>query len=333
VKLAVTIDTEADSQWDYGVPLSTRNVHYWRPFQEICERRGVTPTYLVTTEIVEDDRARDLLNEWLRAGAAEVGAHLHPWTTPPFADRAGLRFNDAVHAFPSQLPDNLLGEKLRVLTDQVATAIGQRPTSYRAGRFGFDQRNAECLARLGYVVDSSISPLWSWRRHAGLHGQGGPDFSKYSPHPFVLPLTNGHSLVEVPVTVLPTYGPLRKWPALLAAYQLLPVRALRKLVLSRWLRPQPMWLTPDPRLGPGDLARLWHCAAGLGLEAAVMMFHSSELMPGGSPFRRDAQSVRELLACLDAFFAFVARQGGEFAMLTPLALRLAAHGHLPEGRL
>ena len=51
-----------------------------------------------------------------------------------------------------------------------------------------------------------------------------------------------------------------------------------------------------------------------------MMFHSSELMPGGSPFRPDAQSVRDLLACLDAFFGFVARGGGEFSTLTPLAL-------------
>ena len=121
---------------------------------------------------------------------------------------------------------------------------------------------------------------------------------------------------------------LRRSPALLAAYQLLPVRAVRKVFLSRWLHPQPMWLTPDPRLGPDDLASIWRCAEGLGLDPLVMMFHSSELMPGGSPFRPDAQSVRALLACLDEFFGFVVRGGGEFSTLTPLAARLLAGGRL-----
>ena len=136
MKLAVTIDTEADGQWEPGVPLTTRNVAFWEPFQELCETHGVPPTYLVATEIIEDGRARDLLSGWAQRGAAEVGAHLHPWTTPPFADRPGLRFNDPAHAFPSQLPDDLLREKTAVLTEHITAAFGTRPTSYRAGRFG-----------------------------------------------------------------------------------------------------------------------------------------------------------------------------------------------------
>ncbi len=142
MRLAVTIDTEADGQWDYGAPLTTRNVAFWAPFQELCERHGVTPTYLVTSEIVDDERAREQLASWLSRGAAEVGAHLHPWTTPPFADVPGLRHNDPVHAFPSQLPDELLADKLETLTVEVAAGFGRRPTSYRAGRFGFDGRSA-----------------------------------------------------------------------------------------------------------------------------------------------------------------------------------------------
>ena len=85
-----------------------------------------------------------------------------------------------------------------------------------------------------------------------------------------------------------------------------------------------MWLSPDPRLGPDDLASIWLCASQLELDPLVMMFHSGELMPGGSPFLPDAQLVRDLLACLDAFFGFVVRSGGEFSMLTPLAARLLA---------
>ena len=50
-----------------------------------------------------------------------------------------------------------------------------------------------------------------------------------------------------------------------------------------------------------------------------MMFHSSELMPGGSPFRPDAASVADLLATLDAFFAHVRRVGDDFGTLGELA--------------
>ena len=51
MKLAVTIDTEADCQWQPGIPVTTRNVACWPPFRDLCDRHGVTPTYLVTSEI------------------------------------------------------------------------------------------------------------------------------------------------------------------------------------------------------------------------------------------------------------------------------------------
>lgn len=283
MKLAVTIDTEADGQWDHGAPLTTRNVGYWVPFQDLRERHGVTPRYLVISEIIQDQRAHELLTEWSRRGAAEIGSHLHPWTIPPFVDRPGLRFNDVVHVFPSQLPGDLLREKLTVRTEQFVASFRRRATSYRAGRLGFDTRCAAFLADAGYTVDSSVSPSWSWRRHPGLNGEGGPDFRSQTVYPFLIHGDGEGDLVEIPITILPTYALLRRSPTLLTAYQALPVRAIRKMPLSRWLRPQPMWLTPDPRLGPEDLAALWRCASAFELDTTVMMFHSSELMPEGVP--------------------------------------------------
>jgi hypothetical protein len=331
VKLAVTIDTEADAQWEPGVPITTKNVAFWPPFQELCEHHGVAPTYLVTSEIAEDERARDLLGGWAARGAAEIGAHLHPWTTPPYADRPGLRYNDLVHAFPSQLPDELLLEKTTTLTGQIKAAFGSRPTSYRAGRFGFDRRLARYLADAGYAVDSSVTPLWDWRTYPGLDGAGGPDFRAQPPQPFLIRGSGPHRLLEIPVTLFATYAPLRRCPALLEAYRSLPVRAARRLLLSRWLLPQPMWLAPDPRYSAEDIASVWRCASESGLTTAVMMFHSSELMPGGSPFRPDAVSVRDLLTCLDTFFTHVRRLGDGFATLSRLAADVTA-GPPPAAR-
>jgi len=329
MRLAITIDTEADDQWQHGTPISTRNVGYWEPFQEICEKHGAAPTYLITSEIVEDESARRLLTEWSRRGAAEIGAHLHVWTTPPFAEQPGLRYNDSTHAFAAQLPDELLGEKTRVLTEQIAVAFGERPTSYRAGRFGFDRRGGRFLAEAGYKVDSSVTPGWSWKHHAGLNGAGGPDFSAHTPQPFLIQNPEAPDLVEIPVTLLSTYALLRRWPALMTLYRSLPVRTVRRLLLSRWLRPQPMWLSPDPRYRVSDLESVWRCAVKADLVTTVMMFHSSELMPGGSPFRPDRESVRELLATVDAFLGFVRRSSGELQTLTAMADALTAEKRLP----
>lgn len=324
MRLAVTVDTEADSQWDYGCPVTTHNTEYWEPFQELCERHRVVPTYLVATEMAEDERARELLRDWSRRGAAEVGAHLHPWTTPPFADRPGLRYNDAEHAYPCQLPGALLHEKLHTLTAQVEETVGHRPTSFRAGRFGIDTRLAALLAAEGYAVDSSVTPLCSWRRDAGLAGRGGPDFRRHAREPFRIAGSGDPGVLELPVTVLTTYRVFQAVPALLEAYRCLPARAVRRLLLRRWLLPQPMWLAPDPRYSDDDLARVWRSAEAAGVTAAVTVFHSSELMPGGSPFRRDRDAVDALLATLDCLFSFARGRGATFPSLTALALEVTA---------
>jgi hypothetical protein len=324
MKLVVSLDVEADNQWEHGIPLTTRNVDSWEWFQELCERHGVVPTYLLTTEIVADDRARELLSAWQARGAAEVGAHLHPWSTPPFMDVPGLRRNDDRHAFLSQLPDDLVREKVQALTRQIREAFGFTPTSFRAGRYGFDKRVAGCLAEAGYVVDTSVTPLVSWAHSQGMGGgTGGPDFTRFSSEPFRIAGTGDPGLLEIPVTVMQTYRVYERFPALWRASRWLPARAVRKILLRRWVQAQPMWLSPYPYYGVRDLALVWRRAEEAGLDVAVMKLHSSELMPGGSPYRPDAASIRDLRSCLDGFFTCVRRSGGGFASLTSAAAALA----------
>jgi len=327
MRLVVTLDVEADNQWDFGVPITTRNVRSLEPFQEICERHGVLPTYLLASEIVESDDARELLAGWHESGHAEIGAHLHPWTTPPYTPKPGLRYNDHLHAFPSELPSELLRDKVARLSAQISAAFGRPPTAFRAGRYGLDSRLAQILAEAGYVVDSSVTPLTSWRDTPGM-SRGGPDFSRIPATPFRIAGSGQPGLVEIPVTVMQTYPIFEKLPFLLRAYKTLPVRAVRKMFLSAYLQPQPMWLVPYPHYAPKDLALVWRRAEEAGLDVAVMKFHSSELMPGGSPYRPTADSVRDLLACLDGFFRFVRASGGGFAGLTEAALETSGASQL-----
>jgi hypothetical protein len=333
VRIVVTVDTEADGQWDHGRSLSTENVAAWPGFQELCRRHGVPPTWLITSEIADDPAAVAFLRPLALAGETEVGAHLHPWTTPPFADEPGLRCNDRSHAYPCHLEPELLLAKLETLTVQVARAAGARPTSYRAGRFGLDAMGAWLLAELGYEVDSSVTPFVGWASHAGRPGRGGgPDFRHHDAHPFRVAGTGAPGLVEVPVTIMPTYAFTRRVAWLRDHWQTRPVRLARR-ALRAAPRPQPLWLRPRPEYVLGDLQALVVAAERAPLPCAVFMFHSSELLAGASPYRPAQGDIDTLLGLLDDLFAWCRGRGHDFVTLTAAGRELAAQGRLPVKEL
>jgi hypothetical protein len=325
VDLVVTIDTEADDQWQHGRPLTCENVSYWPAFQRICQTYGVTPTYLVTSEMAQDRSAAALLAKWTRDDQAEVGAHLHVWSTAPFVDAPGLRFNDPVHLFESSLTGDLLRAKLQTLTTQITKNIGVTPRSYRAGRFGIGRSTVEVLGELGYLVDSSVTPLVAWGDESSpLTREHGPDFRHHTAVPFRLAHSGDPGVLELPVTVVIGSRVARAHPLLTRAYLGRASQVARKL--GRRQHAEPMWLRPLAHQTAGDLVRVWNTAEEMGLPSAVMMFHSSELMPGGSPHRPTRRSITALLATLDQFFRHVLEAGGTPATLSGSARRIMATG-------
>lgn len=84
MKFILTIDTEADNQWNHGCDLTVKNIKSIPRLQDLCNQYEVKPTYLITSEVSDDGYARELFKEYLNLNLAEIGAHLHSWTTPPF---------------------------------------------------------------------------------------------------------------------------------------------------------------------------------------------------------------------------------------------------------
>lgn len=318
------VDTEGDSEWTVHRRMPpVRNVHALPRFQALCDRYGVKPTYVVTHSIAADDTAVAMLREWVSAGRAEVGTHLHPWTTPPFAspwDDAG--------AFPSELPDDLLAAKFRTLTDYITARFGRAPTSYRAGRFGFDTRTLGHLESLGYVIDSSVTPLKSWAQYPGAPGgKGGPDFTRAPLAPYRLHREDvtraGDSPVwELPLTILDDdrtpaalHGRLGALPdAHLAA------RVLAKLKLRRRL-----WLRPTLESAP-EMLDACTAAMARGVPWFNMMIHSSELFPNTSPYFESTADIDALFDRMDGAFERIFRRYNPApCTLTDAAARLSAH--------
>jgi hypothetical protein len=290
--LLVGVDTEADDQWSARgrAELSVRNAGRLPAFQAACDALGVRPSYLLTHEMASREESAAVLRALLAEGRCEVGAHLHPWSSPPYRaeDRDG-------HRYPHQLPDDLLRRQLTELTALIETGLGRRPTTYRAGRHGFDERSLRILEELGYTVDTSVDPLFNERHKGGAIFAGAP-LAPYHPDYADVRRPGRARLLEVPVSAATTPALPKPLEKAFASLTPIPWRGAFKRVGLR-----AVWLRPSYSALPDMLAFASRLAAR-GLPCFNVLFHSSELLPGGSPYTPDAASAARFLEDLQRLF-------------------------------
>jgi len=296
-RILLGVDTEADNQWESSAreSLPVRNAFELPRLQKLCDRYSVPPTYLVTYEMATDDGARGVLRELAKSGDCEIATHHHPWSTPPLASG---------HLYPLNLSQDQFREQMKVLTDEVATITDSSPVSYRAGRNGFTGWQVRILEELGYLVDSSVDPFFNEKR------KGGPSFAGAPLTPYFVspedPRRAGEStLLEIPITSALD----RRWPrALQTAY----ADVTRSYQFRRILRlmkvTRPIWLRPSYSK-PEDMNMLARRVLGGESPVANIIFHSSELMPGGSPYNQTAIDVDRFYDHLEELLAFLTEQG------------------------
>jgi peptidoglycan/xylan/chitin deacetylase (PgdA/CDA1 family) len=298
--LLVGIDTEGDNQWDAAARLNQRfeNIYALPRLHAIFQKHGVRPTYVITHPVASDPRSAEVVRRLQDGGDCEIGAHHHAWETPPCSEEDVRR-----HPYASTLPRAQFAAQLESLTMAIQNAVGRAPVSYRSGRFGFSADHVAALERCGYIVESSVAPLF-YESH-----KGGPEFVEAPLRPYFLAYDSatrpGSSRVlEVPVSAALN----RRLPRPLQyAYARAPkpyttkriLRALRLLRL-RWLRPS--YSSLEDMIGLArDLAR-WN-------EPVLnLLFHSSEAIVGGSPYNRTQGELDAFLERLDRFLSFATRE-------------------------
>jgi hypothetical protein len=294
--LLVGIDTEGDNQWDAAARANQRfeNIYALPRLHALFARHGVRPTYVITHPVARDPRSAEVLRGLLAGGDCEIGAHHHAWETPPCTVEDIKR-----HAYASTLPRQQFDAQLSSLTTAIAEAVGARPVSYRSGRFGFSADHVAARERHGYLIESSIAPLF-YEAH-----KGGPEFVEAPLTPYFLAYDSAtapgtSNLLEVPVSA----GLNRRLPRRLQyMYARAPrpyttKRALRALGLLRlrWLRPSYSSLADMIALAR-DLARQHEPVLNL-------LFHSSEAIVGGSPYNRTQAELDGFCDRLEKFLSF-----------------------------
>jgi hypothetical protein len=300
--LLVGIDTEGDNQWDAAARANQRfeNIYALPRLHALFARHGVRPTYVITHPVACDPRSAEVLRSLLTGGDCEIGAHHHAWETPPCTVDDVRR-----HAYASTLPRGQFEDQLATLTTAIAEAVGARPVSYRSGRFGFSADHVAALEDQGYLIESSVAPLF-YESH-----KGGPEFVEAPLTPYFLAYDSAtrpgaSNLLEVPVSAALN----RRLPRRLQyAYARAPrpyttkrlLRALGVLRL-RWLRPS--------YSSAGDMIALARDLARAGEPVLNLLFHSSEAIVGGSPYNRTQGELDAFFDRLERFLKFAIAELG-----------------------
>ena len=316
--LLVVVDTEEEFDWTAPFdPAGTAvtNIACQPLAQRIFDAHGVVPTYVVDYPVAAAPDAVAVLRGIAAAGRCEIGAHLHPWVTPPWDSQSGGGPVDARLSYPGNLPPSLERAKLAALTQAIEAGFGRRPVVYKAGRYGVGAATAGILRGLGYRVDVSVVP------HTDFSADGGPDFTALPEGPFAI----APDLTELPLSVqfagaLAGAGP-RLYPRLTgrAARRLrLPGIAARLGLLER------LRLTPEGhRLE--DMRRQTRAALARGTRLFMLTYHSSSLLPGATAYVRSAAERDRFLATLDGYCRdFLGALGGRAS--TPAAVAAALRG-------
>jgi hypothetical protein len=304
VLLVVSIDTEEDN-WDRSRhDVRLENIGALPRMAAFFDRFGVRPTYFTTYQVAIDPGAAAVMREVGCDGRGEIGAHLHPWNTPPLTEAFEPR-----NSMLKNLPADLQLEKIQALTAALTEAFGFSPTVFRTGRYGIGRDTVGALLRCGYRVDSSVSPFVSLKRM-----DDGPSFVGAPMVPYRLaagrdvrePAPDGE-LVEIPLSYGFNRGPFRVWDP---ARRLLEARPLRWFRLAGLAERTGLIrrLTLCPELASAeDMLTLSRRLLEHGVRHLHLTWHSPSFMPGLSPFAATVRDVERLYASIETYFEGLSR--------------------------
>lgn len=318
MKLVITIDTEEDNWGDYrSSGYTLENIGRIPRLQDLFDRFDVKPTYLVTYPVANNEKALAMLKGIANTGRCEIGAHCHPWNTPPFEEERTAR-----NSMLCNLPSDLQYRKLRRQHQEIEQNFRVSSVSFRAGRWGYNQSVSSNLIRLKYKVDTSVTAYTDWSIYCG------PDFSNIPPSPYTisangcLTMDDEKHLTEIPATVgyiQPNFSICNYSHKTLTGkpWSLLKMHA----VLSRANLLNKVSLSPE-LANSRDMIRLTETMISKGFPVINMFFHSTSLMAGLSPFVKTKKDESAFFRRIREFISYSKNRRIESVTLSEAAAHI-----------
>lgn len=283
----ITVDTEGDNLWNWspGNVITTENGKYVDRFQNLCDEFGFKPVYLTNYEMANDNRFINKLKNWETEKRCEIGIHLHAWNTPPIVN-CSLSGKYSGQSYLVEYPEHIMRDKFQKLFDLLCDKIGHNPVSHRAGRWAMDERYFEILKDFGITTDCSFTPGVNWESSKGITG-GGSNYTNVPVQPHFI---NG--ILEVPMSI----RTCRAWGS-----------GTFKHKVKSYIKKHPVWLRSSMHSIYEVKKVLKKLETEKSTDYAEFMIHSSELMPGGSPYFKTNEEINSLYNALEAIFKYASK--------------------------
>ena len=294
----ITIDVEPDCDvfWHRSNPLTFKSIISGVPklLRPLWNKYNINPVYFVSPEVAENEKCCEILKTEIKLGA-EIGTHLHAEYISPqkkFEKYDGTLSKE----YPcSAYSKEIEFQKIKSLTELIEKNIGVKPISYRAARFGADIDTIESLYKLGYKIDSSVTPNIDWSK------QGGPNFKNFFDQPYFVDLNDfkkeniNSGILEVPITI-----EKKRLPFLSDEW-----------FCHRWLRPSHMTVW-EQKILINEFENKYTYNESIVLN---MMFHSMEVIPGASPFVRTLLGKKFFMRRLSKIIIYLNNNNYQFITL------------------
>lgn len=283
------MDTEGDNLWEWkpGKEITTENTLHIPRFQELCEKYGFFPVYLTNYEMAMDDRWVCFAAKKAAEGKCEIGMHLHAWNTPP---EYGLEDRFGGNPYITEYPAEIIEQKVITMMDLLRDRFEMPIVAHRSGRWATNDIYFDILVKNGIQVDCSVTPEVDLSRIPGFSCNCGNDYRKaqkgiYEIYP---------GLLEVPMTTRNIHHCSK---------------GNFKRRVKTLLKGEAVWLRPIP-----SSARLMQILTQQVIQegnAACLEFmvHSSELMPGGSPYFKTKEDIENMYLMIERYFQYVSDLG------------------------
>ncbi len=253
-----------------------------------------------------------VLERMRTAWGAEIGAHLHYWSTPPHTEEDMAHAHMLPYIAAKDVPRESMRQKFHELFSVAEQFYGHPVETFRMGRWDMAQELWPLMAECGVRIDSSIRP-WqypkNWRDHFCAPTQ-----------PYACTV-DGARIVEVPATAVP----------------LIPSRTVQKYMhaapptlLHAWHRSVVM--TPNPIYHSLPyMQAATKLLLSRGERVLSLTWHSSELMPGATPHLPTRKSVDTMLLRVRHFLRWLQTQVPVRGVtLSGLVNEMDAAGHIPD---